>query len=149
MTPVRPLAALVLALLLAACAGVPRPAPWEARLAGNAIVLLGEVHDNAEQHRLRLRLLRRAFAAGWRPAIAMEQLDRERQADVEEARRERPGDAQYVIERAGSATAWRWDSYRPFVALALEFDVPLVAANLSSADAKAIVRGGFGAVFDA
>ena len=111
-------------------------------------MLLGEVHDNAEQHRLRLELLRRAFDAGWRPAIAMEQLDRERQADIERARRERPGDAQHLIDLAG-ANGWSWDSYRPFVELALEFDVPLIAANLSSADAKRIVRGGYPAVFDA
>jgi uncharacterized iron-regulated protein len=138
----------VLVAIFAACASGPRPVPWEQRLRGDAIVLLGEVHDNAEQHRLRLELLRRAFDAGWRPAIAMEQLDREQQAEIERARRERPGDAQHVID-VGAATGWSWDSYRPFVELALEFDVPLIAANLSSADAKKIVRGGYAAVFDA
>ncbi|HSB98550.1 MAG TPA: hypothetical protein VLE45_01465, partial [Burkholderiaceae bacterium] len=29
------------------------PAPWESRLRGESLVLLGEVHDNAQQHRLR------------------------------------------------------------------------------------------------
>jgi uncharacterized iron-regulated protein len=143
-------AGLALAAVFAACASGPRPEPFEQRLRGDAIVLLGEVHDNAEQHRLRLALLRRAFAAGWRPAIAMEQLDRERQADVERARRERPGDAQHVIDVAAARpSGWSWDSYRPFVALALEYDVALIAANLSSADAKRIVRGGYAGVFDA
>lgn len=138
----------VLVVIFAACAGAPRPEPFEQRLRGDAIVLLGEVHDNAEQHRLRLGLLRRAFDAGWRPAIAMEQLDREQQAEIERARRERPGDAQHVIDVA-AANGWSWDSYRPFVELALTFDVPLIAANLSNADAKRIVRGGYTAVFDA
>jgi uncharacterized iron-regulated protein len=137
----------VLAVVFTACASGPRPVPWEQRLRGDAIVLLGEVHDNAEQHRLRLELLRRAFAAGWRPAIAMEQLDHEQQAEIERARRERPGDAQHVIDVVATA-GWSWDSYRPFVELALEFDVPLIAANLSSADAKKIARGGYAAVFD-
>jgi uncharacterized iron-regulated protein len=132
-----------------ACASAPQPEPWEGRLSGDAIVLLGEVHDNAEQHRRRLALLRRAFAAGWRPALALEQLDREHQTDVESARRERPRDAQHVIALGASESAWSWDSYRPFVALALEFEVELVAANLSRADAKEIARGGFTAVFDA
>jgi uncharacterized iron-regulated protein len=66
--------------------------PWDHRLRGNAVVLLGEVHDNARQHELRSTALQRAFAAGWRPAIAMEQFDLDRQADIDRARRERPGD---------------------------------------------------------
>jgi uncharacterized iron-regulated protein len=146
--------ALGLAVLVAACATPAPPYPWEPRLAGDAVVLLGEVHDNAAQHRLRLDLLRRAFAAGWRPAIAMEQFDIGRQADIERARRERPRDAQYLIEQAGTRSAqpgagWNWDFYRPYVALALEHDVPLLAANLSTADARRIVREGWGAAFDA
>jgi uncharacterized iron-regulated protein len=144
----RPLLPLLAALALA-CASAPRPEPWESRLSGDAIVLLGEVHDNAEQHRLRLAALRRAFEAGWRPALAMEQLDRERQPAIERARREQPGDAQHVIDLAAPADGWSWDFYRPFVALALEYDVPLAAANLSRADAKRIAHEGYGAVFDA
>jgi uncharacterized iron-regulated protein len=135
-------------VLATACANAPRPEPWEARLAGEAIVLLGEVHDNAEQHRLRLALLRRAFAAGWRPAVAIEQLDREEQPAIERARREKPGDAQHVIDLAAPAEGWNWDFYRPFVALALEFDVPLLAANVSRADARRIAKEGYAAVFD-
>jgi uncharacterized iron-regulated protein len=140
--------ALLLAGLVTACASAPRPEPWEARLSGDAIVLLGEVHDNAEQHRLRLALLRRALAAGWRPALALEQLDRESQPALERARRERPGDAQHVIESAAPEAGWSWDFYRPFVALALEFELPLVAANLSRADAKRIADEGWASVFD-
>ncbi len=120
---------------------------------GNAVVMLGEVHDNAQQHRLRLEVLRRAFAAGWRPAIAMEQFDRERQPDIERARRERPNDAQYLVDQAAPPSTqpgrgWNWDFYRPYVALALEYEVPLIAANLSNADTTRIVRGGLAGVFD-
>ncbi|MGH8798001.1 MAG: ChaN family lipoprotein [Caldimonas sp.] len=149
---------LVVALLAAALGACTTIAPpgngWEGRLHGNAIVMLGEVHDNAEQHRLRLALLRRAFAAGWRPAIAMEQFDREHQADIERARRERPADAQHVIDLAAphaaqSTGGWNWNYYRPYVALALRYGVPLVAANLSNADTAKIVHGGYAAVFDA
>ena len=142
-----------LAATLAGCAALAPSHDWEDRLRGNAIVLLGEVHDNAEHHRQRLEILRRAFSAGWRPAIAMEQFDRERQADIDRARRERPRDAQHVINLAGLSTGarnnWHWDSYRSFVELALEYDVPLIAANLSNADISKVVRGGLPAVFDA
>ncbi len=143
---------LCIAAALSACA--TPPPPWTTRWSGNTVALLGEVHDNAAQHRLRLDLLRRAFEAGWRPAIAMEQFDLERQADIERARRERPRDVQHLIEQATTPSprpgaGWNWAFYRPYVALALEYDVPLVAANLSNADASRIVREGLGAVFDA
>ena len=118
------------------------------------MVLLGEMHDNPEHHRQRLEVLRRAFAAGWRPAIAMEQFDRERQAAIERARREKPRDAQHVINLAAPpegvrGSNWHWDFYRPFVELALEYAVPLIAANLSTADTSKVVRGGYSSVFDA
>jgi uncharacterized iron-regulated protein len=139
--------------MLTACAVVPASHDWEAGLRGDALVLLGEVHDNAEHHRQRATILRRAFIAGWRPAIAMEQFDRERQKDIDRARRERPRDVQHVIDLAAPSkgvrvASWNWDYYRPFVELALEFDVPLLAANLSNADTGKIVRDGYAAVFD-
>jgi len=147
----RHLASLLLALLLVACA-TTASAVWDERLRGDAIVLLGEVHDNARQHALRLAALQRAFASGWRPAIAMEQFDLDHQADIDRARRERPGDAANLIavaapERAGAGNGWNWDFYRPFVELALQYDVPLLAANLSNTDTARIVRGGYASVF--
>ena len=141
----------MLATLLVACA-TSGSAAWDPRLRGDAVVLLGEVHDNANQHALRLATLQRAFAAGWRPAIAMEQFDVDRQADIDRARRERPGDAAYLIALAAPSRGeggWNWDLYRPFVELALRYDLPLIAANLSNADTSKIVRGGYDAVFDA
>jgi uncharacterized iron-regulated protein len=145
--------ALTLLSLLTACAVIAPRSAWEDRLAGNNIVLLGEVHDNAEQHAQRLRVLQRALAAGWRPAIAMEQFDRERQPDIDRARREQPRNAQYLIDLAGNTSAdgtrgWNWAYYRPFVELALAYDLPLIAANVSAMDTAKIVRGGFTAVFN-
>jgi uncharacterized iron-regulated protein len=151
--------ALLLALatpLAALCGSVDTgsgPFPWENRLRGDAIVLLGEVHDNPVQHGLRLEVLRRAFEAGWRPAIAMEQFDREHQVDIERARMERPLDADYLIEKAAtehgkSMNGWNWEYYRPYVALALQYGVPLLAANLSRHDAQKLIELGNSAVFD-
>jgi len=148
---VRAIAAVLVSGAIAACAApAPPPADWQERLGGDAVVLLGEVHDNHELLRLRLAVLERAFAGGWRPAIVMEQFDRERQGDIERARRERPNDAQHVIDLASSPRGgWDWDDYRPYVALALANGVPLVAGNVSATDTARIVRGGYGAVFDA
>ena len=149
--------AVVPSLALVAFCGIAcaesAPYAWENRLRGDSIVLLGEVHDNADQHRRRLAILRRAFAAGWRPAIAMEQFDREHQVDIDEARKERPFDANHVIEkaapgRAAPGSGWNWGYYRPYVALALQYEVPLLAANLSRSDAGKIFERGYSAVFD-
>ncbi|HUP09942.1 MAG TPA: ChaN family lipoprotein [Caldimonas sp.] len=143
---------LALAAMVAACAvRAPPEEPWESRLAGDAVVLLGEVHDNAAVHRLRLAVLERALARGWRPAIAMEQFDRERQPAIDEARRERPLDVEHLIDAGtgGHRSGWDWTRYAPVIALALRHDLPLVAADLSNADASRIVRGGDAAVFDA
>ncbi len=144
---------LVCAAVLAGCAGAPRH-DWETRLNGNAIVLLGENHDNAEHHRLRLEVLHRAFASGWRPAIAMEQFDHERQVEMDRARQQQPRSAQHVIDSASPPAGvrggnWHWAYYRPFIKLAIEYGVPLIAANLSTADTVKVVRGGYAAVFDA
>jgi len=116
------------------------------------VVLLGEVHDNAAQHAVRAAALRRLLESGARPALAFEQFDRERQADLDAARsaplpagRER---ADLIIERAGGG-GWNWKLYRPYVALALQYDLPIVAANLSRAAATRVIQQGLDVEFDA
>jgi uncharacterized iron-regulated protein len=115
---------------------------------GHRVVLLGEVHDNASQHALRAAALRQWVGRGARPAIAFEQFDRERQPDIDRARHERPADADYLIAQAKGSGDWRWESYRPFVALALEYDLPIVAANLSRGEAMQVAKDGWHALFD-
>ncbi|RXZ44546.1 ChaN family lipoprotein [Crenobacter cavernae] len=146
--------AIVVSLALAACAA-PRSNWTPERLAlalpAHKAVLLGEVHDNADGHRLRLEALARAVEAGWRPAIALEQFDRERQADLDAALKTCGEDADCVI-RAGlggggtEPSGWNWDFYRPVVALALRYDLRILAANLSRADALRVMREGFAPV---
>lgn len=147
---------LVSAVAAAAPSAVAAPLaiePTSAALAramrGHRVVLLGEVHDNADQHALRAAALRQWIMAGARPAIAFEQFDREHQADIDHARGERPMDADHVIAQAQAGSGWDWALYRPYVALALEFDLPIVATNLSRADAMRVATDGWDAVFDA
>jgi uncharacterized iron-regulated protein len=147
---VRAIGCCAVLLMVAACATIRQPSPEDVSrsFAGKSYVLLGEVHDNAAGQQQRLQALTRAVEAGWRPAIAMEQFDRERQADIDRARRERPRDADYVIaQAAGPKSGWDWALYQPVVSLALTYDLPLLAANLSRADAAKIVRGGLDQVF--
>jgi uncharacterized iron-regulated protein len=143
------------AMVLASCASSPQPLDPEQlalELARRPVVLLGEVHDNAAQHRARAEAVRRLLERGARPALAFEQFDRERQADIERARLETPPEgrslAAHVIEQASTPRAnWDWEQYRPFVELALQYELPIVAANLSRAAASRVVREGPDAVF--
>jgi len=149
-----PSVALLAALL---CSALPSAASFDIEASPQALaaamalrrtVLLGEVHDNGAQHALRAEALRLRIEAGARPAIAFEQFDRERQADIDRVRREEPGNADALIEAAG-ARNWDWKHYRPFVQIALDFDLPIVAANLSRREAIKVSTQGWSALFDA
>jgi uncharacterized iron-regulated protein len=125
----------------AAAATVAPPAAGAA--ATPTVLLLGEVHDNPDGHAARLALLRARIAAGWRPAIAMEQFDREHQPDLDRAQ-QACKDAACVIAMASPGKAsWNWDLYAPVIELALRKHLPLYAANLSRADAGKIVEHGY------
>jgi uncharacterized iron-regulated protein len=113
------------------------------------LVLVGEVHDNPDHHRLQLELVEAIVRAGRRPAVAMEQFDREHQAALDRARAERPGDAGFLADAAQfDRRGWQWPFYEPIVALALRENLPLVAANLSRRDGAAVVERGFAALGD-
>lgn len=147
------------ALPAALLAALPAPA-WV-----DDVVLLGEVHDNALQHRLRLRWIE-ALTARRRMAIALEQFDSGRQADLDRFRQagisgpedSEPalvagaagGDPQSRLSARARALAqaagfdfhgWNWALYAPVVELALRRDLPLIAANLSRREAASVVRG--------
>jgi uncharacterized iron-regulated protein len=135
---------------LAACASAPAAHPWESRLSGDTLALLGEVHDNAAHHRERAAVLHRAIHAGWRPAVVMEQFDIDRQEHIDRSRRERPQDADHLIAQASAPrSGWAWPDYRPLIELALRHDLPLLAGNLPRAQAMRLVRDGPDAVLGA
>lgn len=121
-------------LALAGCAShTPLSAP--------RLLLLGEVHDNATGHAMRLAELRRRIESGWRPAIALEQFDTERQAELSAAQQRCGLDAACVIAAAEGNARWDWPLYAPVIELAQQYRLPLLAANLSRSAAAAIVRG--------
>lgn len=163
----------LVALLLAACAPT-RYAPedavhplvdriWDTRaqrfiaraelgggLRNARFVLLGEVHDNAGHHRLRRDLVATLIDGGRRPAIAMEQFDREYQEALDRALDEpAPGPETVKAAVHFNEKGWNWPYYEPIVRLALEQRLPLRAANLSRADAFRVSTGGAVAVLGA
>ncbi len=137
------------AATVAACAA-PSAAPAEPLVLDRPVVLLGGMHDHPQQHALRADAFRRLLVTGARPVLAMEQFDRDRQADIDRLRAAASGvDADALIAAAG-APGWHWPYYRPYVALAIDHGLPLVAANVSRSESRALMRGGLAAAgFDA
>ena len=112
------------------------------------VLLLGEVHDNAAGHAARLAWLRTTITERkLRPALAMEQFDRERQPLLDQALAD-CRDADCVIAKAGQGS-WDWPLYRPLIQYALDEGLPLLAANVSRDDARRAMKDGLGAVLDA
>lgn len=139
------IAALFLVLgAVSACAHVASNPP---SLENPQVLLLGEVHDNALGHRQRFENLRQRVQAGWRPALAMEQFDVENQALLSRAQQS-CANADCVI-RMMAGQDWDWPLYRPVIDLALRYQLPLIAANLSRRAAARVVREGIRSSFDA
>ncbi len=151
------LPALALCALLAACgapASAPAPAagarsavPLDALPLSQPVLLFGEVHDNAAQHAERLRAFERLLATGARPALAMEQLDRDKQPAIDALlqRQPRPVAADIVAAGAPAGPGWTWAYYTPFITLALQHGLPIVAANVSRDESRRVMRDGLAA----
>jgi uncharacterized iron-regulated protein len=142
------LAALALFVLAQACCAQAPAAP--------PILLFGEVHDNAAGHALRLNALEALLRTGARPAMLMEQFDRERQTAIDRvlAGSAAPEVDQIILAGSGAPASenrsWNWLFYRPLIALALQHGLPLIAANVSRDDARRVISDGLGATgFDA
>lgn len=113
------------------------------RAAAARFVILGETHDNPDHHRLQADVLAAMLRAGRAPALAMEQFDREHQGALDEAFRRGERDPERLADAGRfDRKGWRWPDYRPLVALAAANRLPILAANLSREDARAVVRSG-------
>lgn len=117
---------------------------------GADYLLLGEVHDNAAGHALRLSWLDQLQARQpW--ALAMEQFDIENRNSLEKALQEIRGSGKVVDVAAGARAVaenggfnfkgWRWSLYEPVLVRVLQQGIPLYPANLSRKSLGAIIRG--------
>ena len=114
-----------------------------ARLAGARYVLLGERHDNPDHHRVQAALLRALLAAGRRPAVAFEMFTADDAPALARQLALAPRDAAGLARAVDwKRTGWPdWAYYEPIAQAALDLDLPIVAANLAPATARALARG--------
>lgn len=123
---------------------------WLAASQGAGAFLLGEKHDNPDHHRLEARVLEELVGRGLRPTLAVEMLETDRQPAV---------DAYLALPGAsaagfGAALTWDqsgwppWPQYRPIFEVAFRAGLPVRAANLPRATARALVTLGIAALPD-
>jgi uncharacterized iron-regulated protein len=109
------------------------------------IYLLGEVHDNPNGHTLRLELVMQLISQKQKPVVAMEQFDRENQQALDLALTSCQ-DVDCVLAKVATP-GWNWLFYKPYVQLALDKKITLVAANLSNTDVRKVMTQGFSSVY--
>ena len=106
-------------------------------------VLLGEKHDNPDHHQIQAVVLRALLATGRRPVVAFEMFTPDDAPAIARYLAAAPRDAAGL----GAAVDWKrsgwpdWGLYQPIAQAALDAGVPIVAANLTPATARALARG--------
>ena len=108
------------------------------RLQGADFALLGEVHDNAMQHRLRADLI--GASASRKPAIVFEQFP----WGADSVLRTQPtGSIEDWLDRAGfDQKNWRWPLHQPIVDVTLQYDLPRYGSQLNRERLRPVMQGG-------
>jgi uncharacterized iron-regulated protein len=119
-----------------------------ARASAAEFVLLGEKHDNPDQHRLQAWLIGALAHAGRRPAVVFEMIPRDRAGALTTALEAHPSDPDAL------ATALDWSQsgwppfalYRPVFEAALSERLPIAPGDLARGELARLRQGGLAAI---
>ncbi|MBI3445591.1 MAG: ChaN family lipoprotein, partial [Magnetospirillum sp.] len=106
---------------------------------GAGILILGETHDNPDHHALQAWVVRGLGQSGRRPIIALEMVDSDHQAALDQSRQD--------LAEMGTRLDWEkrgwplWSLYRPIAEAALAAGGDLKAANLPQGLTRQIAQG--------
>jgi uncharacterized iron-regulated protein len=118
-----------------------------ARINAANVLLLGEIHDNPQHHELQQKLLNARIASGARPAVMMEQLNAESQPALDQALAgSKRDEVLSSVTKLIKFTDWKF--YRPFLVIAVDNKLPVIAANISNQQLQPVIWNGF-AAYDA
>ncbi len=124
------------------------PLELSERLAINDFVLIGEVHDNPDHHRLQAWLIKQIVRYDRKPAIVMEMINQD----------QAPALAAYIngydapAANLGNALRWaesgwpKWSLYQPIANMAFAFRLPMAAGSASKKVVKSVGKNGYGAL---
>lgn len=118
------------------------------RLAGAEFVLLGERHDNPDHHRLQAWTVENLLTKAPRYAVALEMIDSDQAARLSQYLAASPQNAEQLgTELDWANSGWpHWSQYQPIAAAAMRRGLPVLAANVPPALARAIARDGLQAL---
>jgi uncharacterized iron-regulated protein len=114
------------------------------RLAAADVVILGEIHDNPDHHRLQANILQALVNRGRRPAVVFEMIPHDLQDTLEAHLRDNPQDA----DGLGSAVGWEergwpdWSMYQPIAEVAVRNHLAIRAGGLSQDLQRKLSREG-------
>jgi uncharacterized iron-regulated protein len=110
------------------------------------VLLLGETHDNPVHHELQMKLLKALIDSGVRPSLLMEQLNVEDQALLDQALTGQDRDE--VLKSVTRLIKFNdAQFYSPFLAIAIDSKLPVIAANVSNQQLQPVISHGY-AVYD-
>ncbi|NOU00553.1 MAG: ChaN family lipoprotein [Gallionella sp.] len=114
------------------------------RIKAANILLLGEVHDNRLHQEYQLKLLKAQLDSGSRPSLMMEQFDSENQASLDASLSNTNRDD--AFSRAADLIKFGdWKLYAPLLSAAVDYKLPIIAANIANLQLQPVMRQGFDA----
>lgn len=103
-------------------------------------LLLGEIHDNAEQHRLRAERLSELLKDGRRTTVVFEQLQA-RQSTELQALQQGAADAEQVADTGRlDRKGWKWPLHKPIVEASLRGRATVLGGNLSREELRPLMK---------
>lgn len=111
-------------------------------IAGHGVVLLGEVHDNADHHSLRAALITDVAVEGVRPALVVEHVRADQEAALATARQAGAIDA-FFEALDWQASGWQpTAAFAPLYETALRLRLPIIAGNVARDRLRAVAKKG-------
>ncbi len=122
----------------------------ETALSNARFVLLGEIHNNPDHHRLQAQLIADLVRKGQRPAIVFEMVATDMQPILDRYRKRGAGDS----AKLGKDLQWEqrgwpeWSMYAPIAETALSAALPMLAGGLGTDAQQALAWGETNPIFE-
>lgn len=113
-------------------------------LAQSDVVILGEVHDNRDHHRLQAKILQALVDTGHQPTVVFEMIPQDLQGRLSAHLGDNPGD----VDGLGPAVGWQdrgwpaWSLYQPIAEVAVGNQLAIKAGGLGQSLQRKLMREG-------